>query len=159
MNYELCCSIHSHSSKKQFVCCWVSNFEVKCDWSIRSQNFQRSLFPFHEFSFNYPFFNWKKKMKDKKKHFIKCTSSCFMKLLIVLTNSIILHCRNIIHGSDGPETAKDEINLWFKPEELVTYTSSAEKWVYGVNWWTFFILSFLPAAQDPREEGVETYLW
>ncbi|KAI3453825.1 hypothetical protein Pfo_010488 [Paulownia fortunei] len=41
--------------------------------------------------------------------------------------------RNIIHGSDGPETAKDEINLWFKPEELVTYISNAEKWIYGVN--------------------------
>ncbi|KAE9607664.1 hypothetical protein Lal_00026598 [Lupinus albus] len=41
--------------------------------------------------------------------------------------------RNIIHGSDGPETAKDEINLWFKPEELVSFTSNAEKWVYGVN--------------------------
>ncbi|KAJ6933759.1 hypothetical protein NC651_008989 [Populus alba x Populus x berolinensis] len=26
---------------------------------------------------------------------------------------------NVIHGSDGPETAKDEINLWFKPEELM----------------------------------------
>ncbi|KAG2410864.1 Nucleoside diphosphate kinase [Vigna angularis] len=41
--------------------------------------------------------------------------------------------RNIIHGSDGPETAKDEINLWFKPEELVSFTSNAEKWVYGAN--------------------------
>ncbi|GFS35607.1 nucleoside diphosphate kinase family protein [Actinidia rufa] len=41
--------------------------------------------------------------------------------------------RNIIHGSDGPETAKDEINLWFKPEELVNYTNNAEKWVYGEN--------------------------
>uniref|UniRef100_A0A7N0U1J5 Nucleoside diphosphate kinase n=1 Tax=Kalanchoe fedtschenkoi TaxID=63787 RepID=A0A7N0U1J5_KALFE len=41
--------------------------------------------------------------------------------------------RNIIHGSDGPETAKDEISLWFKPEELVSYTSNAEKWVYGQN--------------------------
>ncbi|KAL8201011.1 hypothetical protein R6Q57_012350 [Mikania cordata] len=41
--------------------------------------------------------------------------------------------RNIIHGSDGPETAKDEINLWFKPEELTSYTSNQEKWVYGVN--------------------------
>ncbi|KAF3776938.1 Nucleoside diphosphate kinase IV [Nymphaea thermarum] len=41
--------------------------------------------------------------------------------------------RNIIHGSDGPETAKDEISLWFKPEELVSYTSNAEKWVYGSN--------------------------
>ncbi|XP_068644341.1 nucleoside diphosphate kinase IV, chloroplastic/mitochondrial-like [Aristolochia californica] len=41
--------------------------------------------------------------------------------------------RNIIHGSDGPETAKDEINLWFHPEELVSYSSNAEKWIYGVN--------------------------
>ncbi|XP_051136921.1 uncharacterized protein LOC127255444 [Andrographis paniculata] len=41
--------------------------------------------------------------------------------------------RNIIHGSDGPETAKDEINLWFKPEELVSYTSNGEKWIYGIN--------------------------
>ncbi|KAL4565423.1 hypothetical protein LXL04_029517 [Taraxacum kok-saghyz] len=41
--------------------------------------------------------------------------------------------RNIIHGSDGPETAKNEINLWFKPEELTNYTSNQEKWVYGVN--------------------------
>ena len=41
--------------------------------------------------------------------------------------------RNIIHGSDGPETAKDEIKLWFKPEELVNYTSNAEKWIYGEN--------------------------
>ncbi|XP_042505666.1 uncharacterized protein LOC122082271 [Macadamia integrifolia] len=41
--------------------------------------------------------------------------------------------RNIIHGSDGPETAKDEINLWFKPEELVSFTSNEEKWVYGNN--------------------------
>ncbi|XP_016202178.1 uncharacterized protein LOC107643122 [Arachis ipaensis] len=41
--------------------------------------------------------------------------------------------RNIIHGSDGPETAKDEIKLWFKPEELVSFTSNAEKWIYGSN--------------------------
>ncbi|KAL0447757.1 UNVERIFIED_CONTAM: Nucleoside diphosphate kinase, chloroplastic [Sesamum latifolium] len=39
--------------------------------------------------------------------------------------------RNIIHGSDGPETAKDEIKLWFKPDELVNYTGNAEKWIYG----------------------------
>jgi nucleoside-diphosphate kinase len=41
--------------------------------------------------------------------------------------------RNIIHGSDGPETAKDEISLWFKAEELASYTSNSEKWVYGDN--------------------------
>ncbi|KAH7443596.1 hypothetical protein KP509_02G041500 [Ceratopteris richardii] len=38
--------------------------------------------------------------------------------------------RNTIHGSDGPETANAEIALWFKPEELVSYTSNAEKWLY-----------------------------
>ena len=29
--------------------------------------------------------------------------------------------KNIIHGSDGKDTAKFEINLWFKPEEIANY--------------------------------------
>ena len=37
---------------------------------------------------------------------------------------------NIIHGSDGPETAVQEINLFFKPEELVHYSLETDKWVY-----------------------------
>lgn len=37
---------------------------------------------------------------------------------------------NIIHGSDGPETATQEINLFFKPEELVHYSLETDKWVY-----------------------------
>lgn len=37
---------------------------------------------------------------------------------------------NIIHGSDGPETAQTEINLFFRPEELVEYTLAAQQWVY-----------------------------
>lgn len=41
--------------------------------------------------------------------------------------------RNIIHGSDGPETAAEEISLWFSPNELISYSSNAEKWIYGVN--------------------------
>ncbi|EFH46015.1 hypothetical protein ARALYDRAFT_492474 [Arabidopsis lyrata subsp. lyrata] len=45
----------------------------------------------------------------------------------------LIDYRNIIHGSDGPETAKDEISLWFKPEELVSFTGNAEKWIYGQN--------------------------
>ncbi|KAL5563343.1 hypothetical protein UlMin_033090 [Ulmus minor] len=49
------------------------------------------------------------------------------------TKTILALMINIIHGSDGPETAKDEINLWFKPEELVSYTSNAETWIYGQN--------------------------
>ncbi|KAH7640689.1 nucleoside diphosphate kinase [Dermatophagoides farinae] len=38
--------------------------------------------------------------------------------------------RNIIHGSDSVETAKREIDLWFRPEELVDYKPSQYEWVY-----------------------------
>jgi nucleoside-diphosphate kinase len=37
--------------------------------------------------------------------------------------------RNIVHGSDGLETAKFEINLWFKPEEISEYVRIDEKWL------------------------------
>jgi nucleoside-diphosphate kinase len=37
--------------------------------------------------------------------------------------------RNIVHGSDGADTAKFEINLWFKPEELSKYVRIDEKWL------------------------------
>jgi len=37
--------------------------------------------------------------------------------------------RNLIHASDAPETAKAEIALWFKSEELVSYTREIDRWV------------------------------
>ena len=37
--------------------------------------------------------------------------------------------RNFIHGSDGPDTAEFEINLWFKSEELSSYTRIDEEWL------------------------------
>jgi nucleoside-diphosphate kinase len=37
--------------------------------------------------------------------------------------------RNIIHGSDGPETADFEIKLWFKPEEIAKYKRIDEQWL------------------------------
>jgi len=37
--------------------------------------------------------------------------------------------RNLIHASDAPETAANEIALWFKPEELVSYTREMDRWV------------------------------
>ncbi len=39
--------------------------------------------------------------------------------------------RNIVHGSDSVETAEFEINLWFKPEELVDYHKIDEDWLIG----------------------------
>ncbi len=37
--------------------------------------------------------------------------------------------KNIIHGSDAPESAEREIGLFFKQEELVSYSKDANKWV------------------------------
>lgn len=38
--------------------------------------------------------------------------------------------RNIIHGSDAPETAEQEIKLWFQDAELVSWEPSAFAWIY-----------------------------
>lgn len=38
--------------------------------------------------------------------------------------------RNIIHGSDAPETAQQEISLWFKDEELVSWQPTITPWIY-----------------------------
>ena len=38
--------------------------------------------------------------------------------------------RNLIHGSDGPETAQTEIALWFKPEELLNYGRAIDTWIF-----------------------------
>lgn len=38
--------------------------------------------------------------------------------------------RNLIHGSDAPETALQEIKLWFKDEELVSWQPASQPWLY-----------------------------
>ncbi|AOY81691.1 nucleoside-diphosphate kinase [Moorena producens JHB] len=38
--------------------------------------------------------------------------------------------RNLIHGSDAIETAQQEISLWFKEEELVTWEPTITPWLY-----------------------------
>jgi nucleoside-diphosphate kinase len=37
--------------------------------------------------------------------------------------------RNIIHASDGKETASFEINLWFTPQEIADYCRIDEEWL------------------------------
>ncbi len=37
--------------------------------------------------------------------------------------------RNLVHGSDGPETAAFEVALFFREEELVPWVRSAERWI------------------------------
>ncbi|CAN6613145.1 nucleoside diphosphate kinase [Trichomonascus vanleenenianus] len=38
--------------------------------------------------------------------------------------------RNVCHGSDSVESAKKEIGLWFKKEEIVEYKPSMFGWIY-----------------------------
>lgn len=38
--------------------------------------------------------------------------------------------KNVIHGSDSPESAEREINLFFEASELVEYEKSNTNWIY-----------------------------
>jgi nucleoside-diphosphate kinase len=38
--------------------------------------------------------------------------------------------RNLTHASDSVENAKKEIELWFKPEELVSWGRAIDDWVF-----------------------------
>ena len=37
--------------------------------------------------------------------------------------------RNLVHGSDSPESAEREVNLFFRPEEILSYERAVEPWV------------------------------
>jgi nucleoside-diphosphate kinase len=41
--------------------------------------------------------------------------------------------QNIVHASDGPETAVDELALWFSPDELFDYERDVDRWVLAPN--------------------------
>ncbi len=38
---------------------------------------------------------------------------------------------NIVHGSDSPESAEREINIFFNENELIDYKKATEHWIYG----------------------------
>ena len=38
---------------------------------------------------------------------------------------------NLVHGSDSSESAKREIDLFFKPEEIIDYKMANELYLYG----------------------------
>ena len=41
--------------------------------------------------------------------------------------------QNIVHASDGPEAAVEEIALWFSPAELLDYDRDVDRWVLAPN--------------------------
>jgi len=40
---------------------------------------------------------------------------------------------NLVHGSDGADTAAYELPLWFAPDELLDYDLASLRWVYDVK--------------------------
>jgi len=38
--------------------------------------------------------------------------------------------RNLTHASDKVETGEKEVALWFKPEELVSWTREVDAWIF-----------------------------
>ncbi|HET7010090.1 MAG TPA: nucleoside-diphosphate kinase [Anaerolineales bacterium] len=38
--------------------------------------------------------------------------------------------RNLTHASDGPDTAREEVALWFRPEELVDWARDMDRWIF-----------------------------
>ncbi|SET90172.1 nucleoside-diphosphate kinase [Salinibacillus kushneri] len=38
--------------------------------------------------------------------------------------------KNIIHGSDSPESAEREIQLFFENDEILSFTKDNQKWIY-----------------------------
>jgi nucleoside-diphosphate kinase len=41
--------------------------------------------------------------------------------------------QNLVHASDGPETAAVEIALWFDPPELLDYRREVDRWVLALE--------------------------
>lgn len=40
---------------------------------------------------------------------------------------------NLIHGSDSPESAQHELNLFFNDDEIIDYGRAIEPWVYDMS--------------------------
>ena len=54
--------------------------------------------------------------------------SCTTLIIIIL--NVFFSARNICHGSDGVESAKKEIDLWFNKEEQVSWEPVEHEWLY-----------------------------
>ena len=40
---------------------------------------------------------------------------------------------NLVHGADGPESARRELELFFEPGELLDYDRAIDRWIYDLS--------------------------
>ncbi len=45
----------------------------------------------------------------------------------------LITSRNLTHASDSPESAEQEISLWFSPNEVFPWNRDGENWITGKN--------------------------
>ena len=45
----------------------------------------------------------------------------------------LLTSRDLVHASDSAESAEQEINMWFRRDEIFTWTRIHEDWISGLN--------------------------
>jgi nucleoside-diphosphate kinase len=38
--------------------------------------------------------------------------------------------RNLVHASDGPESAPREVALWFEEDELISWSRETDRWIF-----------------------------
>lgn len=73
--------------------------------------------------------------------------------------------RNVIHGSHSIEAAQKEINIWFQPNEIISWTSADDRWVYlAINWYRilyrlFVILPNNISKDVESRETEESFYW
>jgi nucleoside-diphosphate kinase len=41
--------------------------------------------------------------------------------------------RNLVHGSDSPETAAYEIPIFFRDDEVLSYPRDTDRWIFEVG--------------------------
>lgn len=41
--------------------------------------------------------------------------------------------RNLTHASDSVENGEQEVALWFKPDELITWNRDVDRWIFEAN--------------------------
>lgn len=45
----------------------------------------------------------------------------------------LITSRNLTHASDSPDSAEQEISLWFSPNEVFPWNRDGENWITGKN--------------------------
>jgi len=43
------------------------------------------------------------------------------------------HRFNLVHASDSPETAREELGIFFEPDDLLTYDRALDGWIYDYS--------------------------